>query len=285
MTALKTDSPGHFQFGKIVYNLFGRTHIMGILNVTPDSFSDGGKYSTPSAAVDRGMEMIDEGADFLDIGGESTRPGSDPVDLQEELRRVVPVIERLASKTAVPLSIDTTKSVVAERAIQAGAVLINDVSGLTADRAMTEVAARHKASLVIMHMRGRPRDMQQAPEYTDVVADIARFLSDQARSAAQAGIQQIIIDPGLGFGKTVAHNIALLRKLRTFRELGYPVLVGPSRKSFLGAILDLPVGERIEGTAAAVAFSIYNGASIVRVHDVREMKRIAVVADALKEEQ
>ncbi len=282
MIAPRNDTLQPFRLGSVVYDFSSRTHIMGILNVTPDSFSDGGKYADPKVAVDWALKMIDDGADMIDIGGESTRPGSDAVSTEEELRRVLPVIEELSKRTLVPISIDTCKSIVAEKALQAGACLVNDISGLSFDTGMAEAIARQGASVVIMHMCGTPKTMQQDPVYSDVVLEVKQFLEKQRDVAAAAGIRQVIVDPGLGFGKTLHHNIALVQHLADLVKLGCPVLVGPSRKSFLGAILDLPVDERLEGTAAAVALCIRNGAAIVRVHDVKEMKRVALVADALK---
>jgi dihydropteroate synthase len=271
-----------FRLGSVVYDFSSRTHIMGILNVTPDSFSDGGKFADPKRAVDWALKMIDDGADIIDIGGESTRPGSDSVPVEEELRRVLPVIEELSKRTLIPISIDTCKSEVAEKALQSGACMVNDISGLSFDPGMISTIARNEASVVVMHMRGTPKTMQQEPVYDDVVREVTQFLEHQCGKAITAGISQIVVDPGLGFGKTLQHNIALMQNLSSFQKLGRPVLVGPSRKSFLGAILDLPVDERLEGTAAAVALCIRNGASIVRVHDVKEMKRVALVADVLK---
>jgi len=282
MTDPGNDSSHQFRLGSVVYDFMSRTHIMGILNVTPDSFSDGGKYADTKHAVDRALRMVDEGADIIDIGGESSRPGSDPVSVDEELRRVIPVIEELSDKTLIPISIDTYKSEVARKALQSGACIVNDISGLTFDPAMTSTAAQYGATVVIMHMRGTPKTMQNEPVYDDVVQEVIQFLDRQSQTALESGIRQVVVDPGLGFGKTLQHNIALMQNLADFKQLGRPVLVGPSRKSFLGTILDLPVDERLEGTAAAVALCIRNGASIVRVHDVKEMKRVAIVADVLK---
>jgi dihydropteroate synthase len=255
---------------------------MGVLNVTPDSFSDGGLHVDPDRAVAHALTMIEEGADFIDIGGESTRPGSDPVPAEEELRRVLPVIRELAKRTDAPLSIDTYKSEVAEAALDAGAVIVNDISAMTMDARMAEVVARRRASVVLMHMRGTPKTMQANPHYDDVVAEVKLFLRQQVEHAQRVGIEQIIIDPGIGFGKTLEHNLTLMRELHAFNELGFPVLVGPSRKSFIGTILNLPVEKRLEGTAAAVAACVLRGAHIVRVHDVQAMKRVARVADALR---
>ena len=254
---------------------------MGVLNVTPDSFSDGGKFYEPEKAVRHGLEMIGEGADFIDVGGESTRPGSESVSVDEEVRRVVPVIERLARETDIPISIDTYKSAVAERALDAGAVMVNDISGLHFDPQLADVVSKHGASLVLMHIRGEPKTMQQNPEYENVVEEIGAYLQEGIRLAENKGIEQIIVDPGLGFGKNLSHNVEIIRKLSEFQRFDYPVLVGPSRKSFIGMILDVPVEERLEGTAAAVAVSIMNGANIVRVHDVKLMKRVVKVVDAI----
>jgi dihydropteroate synthase len=271
-----------YRFGDVEYDLAARTHIMGIVNVTPDSFSDGGKYFDAERAVAHGLMLAEEGADFLDVGGESTRPGSEPVSEEEELRRVVPVIEQLKKQCRVPISIDTYKSVVADGALAAGATIANDVSGLTFDEKMATVTAKHHASIVLMHIKGAPKTMQENPCYNNVTNEVKEFLRVQSATAKTAGITQIIIDPGIGFGKTYEHNIQLLRELKKLEDLGYPILVGPSRKTFVGTILHLPPDERLEGTAAAVTVSILNGAHIIRVHDVKAIKRVALVADALK---
>lgn len=270
-----------YTFGNVAYDLFARTHVMGILNVTPDSFSDGGKFFDLDKAVRRGLEMGEQGADFIDIGGESTRPGSESISLDEELRRVIPVIERLAKETPVPLSIDTYKSEVAERALDAGAVIVNDISGLHFDARIADIIARYEASAILMHIKGTPRTMQQNPEYENVLEEICTYLQEGISLAESKGIRQLCVDPGIGFGKKLQHNLEIFRNLAELRSLGYPVLVGPSRKSFIGMILDLPVEERLEGTAAAVAVSIVNGANIIRVHDVVQMKRVARVVDAM----
>lgn len=270
------------RYGGLRYDFRAHSFLMGVLNVTPDSFSDGGKYPDSNAAVRAAIRMAEEGADFVDIGGESTRPGSDPVSVQEEIRRVVPVIEELAGRISVPISIDTYKSPVARAALDAGAVIVNDISGLTFDGEMADVISKAGASVVLMHMKGTPKTMQLDPKYRDVVGEVRGFLRKRAKAAQDAGIRQIIIDPGIGFGKNLEHNLTLIRRLGELCDLGYPVLVGPSRKSFLGTILGLPVDQRLEGTAAAVAASILNGASIVRVHDVSEMKRVIKVAEAIR---
>lgn len=242
---------------------------MGILNVTPDSFSDGGLYATPQTALAQARAMAAQGADLIDVGGESTRPGAAPVSAQEELDRVVPIVERLARELELPISIDTSKPAVMRAAVAAGAGMINDVRALQADDALTTAAAL-KVPVCLMHMQGEPCTMQQQPGYTDVVAEVMAFLSDRLRAAAAAGLaaDSLLIDPGFGFGKTVDHNLALLRQLRTFAGLGAPVLVGLSRKSMIGQILGLPVGQRLHASVALALLAVQNGANIVRVHDV-----------------
>jgi len=262
-----------------------RVWVMGILNVTPDSFSDGGKNFEARAAIGAGLRLAAAGADIIDIGGESTRPGAEPVPQQEELRRVLPVIEGILRRRRIPISIDTMKAGVAEAAVAAGAAMINDVSALRFDPRMGEVAARSGVPLVLMHMRGEPRTMQQGEiVYRDVVAEVAEFLAGAIERAVSCGVsrENIIVDPGIGFGKTVEHNLELIDRLGELRALGRPVLVGPSRKSFIGKILDLLPGERLWGTAAAVAAAVLRGADIVRVHDAREMSEAARVALAVR---
>jgi dihydropteroate synthase len=278
-----------YRFGGREYDLASRTHIMGILNVTPDSFSDGGKYLDTEKAVGHALRMVEEGADIIDVGGASTRPrgkaygeGAEEVDAKEELARVLPVIARLAGLTDVPISIDTYKSDVAEEALHAGAVIVNDISGFTFDPGMPKVVANAGASAVIMHIKGTPKTMQNNPTYDDLFGEILEFLRRGVAAGTNAGISQIMVDPGLGFGKRQQDNISLIAGLSKFAALGCPVLVGPSRKSFIGALLDLPIEERLEGTLAAVVACILNGASIVRVHDVKAAKRAALVADAIK---
>ena len=254
---------------------------MGILNVTPDSFSDGGRFLDTDRAVERGIEMVAEGADFIDVGGESTRPGSTPVSESVELGRVLPVVRALAENTDGAISVDTQKPAVARECLAAGASVVNDIQGLR-DPAMIEVVANSGASAVIMHMRGTPRTMQGDTEYGDVIAEIAGFLQRQSSLARDAGIREIAIDPGLGFGKSAQQNFQILAGLREFESLGHPVLVGPSRKSFLGSLTSgLPTSERLEGTLAAVAVAAMNGASVVRVHDVRACRRVLDVVDAV----
>jgi dihydropteroate synthase len=260
-----------------------RTLIMGILNVTPDSFSDGGRFMEPGRAVERALEMASEGADWIDIGGESTRPGAGPVDAAEEKKRVVPVIEALA-KEGLTVSVDTTKASVAEAALDAGASIVNDVSALSMDEAMAAVVARHNAPLIIMHMRGTPRTMQLDTSYGDLMAEVYGWLHSRIEFAASSGIdtEKIIVDPGLGFGKSVEGNLEILGRLREFKSLGRPVLAGPSRKSFIGKTLNAPdQDERLAGTLAACVLAAANGAAILRVHDVKEARRAAMLADAV----
>jgi len=271
-----------YRFGTIQYDLSTRTFLVGVLNVTPDSFSDGGKFFDRKRAIEHGLRMVEEGADFIDVGGESTRPGSEPIPVDEELRRVLPVIEGLAAKVTVPISIDTYKAAVAKRALEAGATIVNDITGLRFDPEMVHVIVECNASVIIMHMQGTPKTMQQNPVYGEVVSEVRTFLSERAAFAEEQGINQILIDPGIGFGKRLEHNLEIFRRLNEFTVLGYPLLIGPSRKSFIGTILNLPVDSRFEGTAAAVAVSILNGANVVRVHDVQAMKRVSMVVDAIK---
>jgi dihydropteroate synthase len=265
-----------------------RTLVMGVLNVTPDSFSDGGRFSTVYEAVKQAFTMEKAGADILDIGGESTRPGSGGVAAQEELQRVLPVMERLRGKLKIPISIDTQKAAVAEAAAKAGAEIINDVSALRTEPAIADVARRYKLPVILMHMRGEPQTMQKLPFTRDVMRDVTRGLRAAVRRARKAGIarSQIILDPGIGFGKSYAQNCELLARLPELAELGYPLLVGTSRKAFIGAILGsaknpLPAEKRLWGTAATVVASILGGAHIVRVHDVAQMAQVARIADAV----
>jgi dihydropteroate synthase len=258
---------------------------MGVLNVTPDSFSDGGRYLRLQDAIAHGARLAEQGADFVDVGGESTRPGADPVTEQEELDRVAPVVEALASRVAARISVDTSKPRVAEECVARGASLVNDVTGL-ADPAMIRVAKEGEAGVVIMHMRGLPKTMQEDTVYADVVTEVRAFLSERASRARGAGIEEVVVDPGIGFGKTAAHNFEVLARLEEIGSLGYPVLVGPSRKSFLGSLpSQLPADQRLEGTLAAVAIAALHGAAIVRVHDVLETKRVVEVVDAVRARQ
>jgi dihydropteroate synthase len=264
--------------------LGAKTLVMGILNVTLDSFSGDGLGKEVAAAVALGRQMVTDGADILDIGGESTRPGAEPISLEEELSRVLPVLSALAKEVDVPISVDTYKSAVARAALTNGGSIVNDISGLHFDAEMPRVVADASAGVIIMHIQGTPRDMQQNPRYDDVIGEVSEYLEEGIARAEAAGLtrEQMVIDPGFGFGKTVAHNLELLRRLREFRCLGCAVMIGTSRKSTIGKLLDdAPPSERLEGTAATVALAIQAGADIVRVHDVKEMARVARVADAV----
>ncbi|MBS3975604.1 MAG: dihydropteroate synthase [Syntrophomonadaceae bacterium] len=256
---------------------------MGILNITSDSFSDGGLYLGLDRAVARAKEMVAEGADIIDIGGESTRPYADPVPLAEEIARVIPVLERLVTEVNVPISVDTYKSEVARQALKRKATIINDISGLRADPQMAEVVAEFGCPVVVMHIKGTPKNMQENPVYDDVVGEVMAYLQGSIEMALQAGVQKekVIVDPGIGFGKTASHSLEILHRLAEFKALGQPILTGTSRKSFIGKVLDLPPAERLEGTAATVALSIAGGADLVRVHDVKAMKRVVRMTDAI----
>jgi dihydropteroate synthase len=256
---------------------------MGILNVTPDSFSDGGYYLNVPDAINHAKKMVAEGADVIDIGGVSSRPGASPASTEEESARVLPVVEGLVGDISVPVSIDTCKSEVARRALEAGAHLINDITALRGDADMANVVVEMNAGVILMHMRGTPRTMQRSPVYDDVVLEISSWFQRRIKETETTGIPpgQIIIDPGIGFGKTVDHNLEILRRLGEFRHLNKPILIGTSRKSFIGKILDLPANDRIEGTAATVTWAIAHGADMIRVHDVKTMHRVARMTDAL----
>lgn len=260
-----------------------RTYIMGILNLTPDSFSGDGVHKDTGRALEEADRIIEEGADIIDIGGESTRPGAVPVSLDEEIKRIIPVVEKLAKKTKIPISVDTRKSEVALRALDKGASIINDITGLEGDSRMAGIAARYNAGVVLMHMKGEPRTMQESPAYADVIKEVLEKLSRLMERAEANGVKKenIIVDPGIGFGKTCGHNLEILSNLRDFKSLGRPVMVGVSRKSFIGSILGTGPQERVFGTASAIAIAIENGADLIRVHDVKEMKQVAKVADAI----
>lgn len=256
---------------------------MGILNVTPDSFSDGGLFFDKDSAIKRGIEMAEEGAGIIDIGGESTRPGAACVSAKEQIARTAPVIKSLAKKIGIPISIDTWNADVAEAAIAAGASMVNDITGLRGDERMAAVAAKYKTGLCIMHIKGAPQTMQRAPRYKNLMKEIYGWLGDGINIARRSGVceKRIIIDPGIGFGKTLRHNLGILKKLPALNKLGRPILIGTSRKSFISKALNLPIGGRLMGTAASVAIAIANGAHIIRVHDVREMLQVARLTDAI----
>ncbi len=274
-----------YKFGNRSYDLSSRTFIMGILNITPDSFSDGGKYfkgkpDTDKAAADA-LQMIKDGADFIDIGGESTRPGSESISTDEELSRVIPVIKAVSEVSDVPLSVDTYKSEVAEEALKQGACIVNDISGFTFDNKLPSVTAKYNASCVLMHIKGTPENMQKDPVYTDVTKEVISFLQSSVISALDSGVNQIILDPGIGFGKSLENNLTLIRELQQLKILGYPVLLGTSRKSFIDKIFASPPEQRLEGTIVSNVIGIMNGANIIRVHDVKENYKAAVTADRI----
>ena len=255
--------------------------IMGILNVTPDSFSDGNRFIDVDKAVEHAKQMIKDGADMIDIGGESSRPGSDPVPEEAELKRVKPVIEKLAKETNVPISIDTYKPKVAEECLRSGAGIVNDITGLK-NNDMVKIAAEYKAPVIIMHMLGSPKTMQEDISYDNVIDDIKDFFRERIEKAKQAGITQIMLDPGIGFGKTTEHNLQILRRLNEFKELDCPILIGTSRKSFIGKILDIDdAKQRVSGTIASNIIAINNGADIIRVHDVKEHKEALKIIEAI----
>jgi dihydropteroate synthase len=261
-----------------------RTLLMGILNVTPDSFSDGGLFFDRDNAVSHGLKMIEGGADVIDIGGESTKPGSKPIEFEEELRRVIPVIESIAKEADVPISIDTYKSAVAQRAIEAGAEIINDISGLHFDPDLAKVAAKGNIPLILMHIRGTPETMQKNVHYDSLFSEILQYLKNSIQRAESAGLDpgQIIIDPGIGFGKTLEDNLLIIKNLHEFRILGKPILLGTSRKNFIGKILNAEVEDRLEGTLASMAIGVLNGAHIIRSHDVLQARKALAVADAIR---
>ena len=269
--------------GSHVIGLRERTLVMGVVNVTPDSFSDGGSFASVDDAVKEAIQMVSDGADLLDIGGESTRPGSDPVPIEEERTRVVPVIQRILHELPdVPVSVDTRKHDVARAAIEAGASIVNDISAGD-DPEMFALVREAGVGMVLMHMKGEPKTMQDDPTYYDVVAEVRGFLGDRVEAATAAGIEldHLCVDPGIGFGKTLEHNLAILREIGAFHHLGVPLLVGPSRKRFSGTITGTEVDDRIDGTAGAVAWCAGQGVDVVRVHDVKEMVRVIRVVDAI----
>lgn len=271
------------KLGRRMIDLGQRTYVMGILNVTPDSFSDGGRFLDPAAALDHAVAMAGEGADFIDIGAESTRPGARSVPAKEQLARLVPVLRAIKKRVKLPVSVDTTSATVAEAALREGADIVNDVSALAGDPRMSAVVARFDVPCILMHMKGRPRTMQRNPRYHDLMGEITGFLAAALARGEQAGIErtQMLVDPGIGFGKTVEHNLEILRRLTELETLGAPVVVGPSRKRFIGAVLDAPSEERLEGTIAACVLAAANGANILRVHDVRPVVKALRLADAI----
>ncbi len=261
------------------------TIIIGVVNVTPDSFSDGGEFLSVENAVAHAKQLVADGADILDIGGESSRPGAVVVSEEEELRRVIPVIERLRREVDVPISLDTYKPRVAEDGLKHGVDIINDITGLRNPQ-MIEVVAKYKCPVIIMHMQGEPKTMQKEPQYQDVITDIKDFFGERIAAAQKAGVKNIILDPGIGFGKKLNHNLEILRRFEEFCTLGYPVLIGTSRKSFLGMLMNgAGPKERLEGTLATTIVAVLKGAQLVRVHDVKEMKKALIVVDAVRNQR
>jgi dihydropteroate synthase len=279
------DPPRNWKIVTRTLDLSHRPCVMGVLNVTPDSFSDGNRFFSPDIAVERALEMEQEGADIIDIGGESTRPGAEPVGSDEELRRIMPVLEKLSGRLTIPLSVDTFKSVVAKEALAAGAEIINDISGLSFDERMAEVIAESRAGLVVMHTRGRPAEMQNDTEYRSLLTEVIDSLRASLVQAEAAGVaaDRIVVDPGIGFGKSTGGNLELLRRLPELSVLGRPIMVGTSRKSFIGKVLNCPDGGRLFGTAATVAVALTKGAAIFRVHDVRAMRDVVDMTKAIYE--
>lgn len=271
-----------YKFGNVTYDLGSRTHIMGILNVTPDSFSDGGKYLNLKDAVGRAKQMESEGADFVDVGGQSTRPGSEEISVEEELKRVIPVIQALKKEVKIPISIDTYRSQVADEALSSGAVIVNDISAFNFDPEMAHVVSKHKASAMLMHIKGTPKNMQENPDYKDLVAEVLLYFEKAVWKGNVAGIDQLIIDPGIGFGKTAEHNLKLIKNMYELKKLDCPVMIGVSRKSSIGIIAGAEINERLSGTVALNTVSILNGVNIVRVHDVKEAVQASKIIDMYK---
>jgi dihydropteroate synthase len=267
-----------------ILELERRTHVMGVLNVTPDSFSDGGRYFERKTAIEHALQMVEEGADIIDVGGESTRPYSEGIPVAEEMDRVVPVIEAISREVPVPVSIDSWKGEVVGEALKAGASIVNDISALRFDETMGALVARAGVPVILMHMKGTPRNMQKDPQYEDLISEIMDFLKDAAGRAVDSGIRKelIVIDPGIGFGKTFDHNLEIIRNLSRLEELGMPLLLGPSNKAFIGQILDREPHERDTGTMAAIAAGVMNGAHIVRVHNVKKAVETVKIIDAIK---
>ncbi|RPI18889.1 MAG: dihydropteroate synthase [Ignavibacteriae bacterium] len=271
-----------YKFGSLVYDLSSRTHVMGILNITPDSFFDGGNFMDTGKAIAHGIQMAEDGADFIDIGGMSTRPGSEEIPVEEELNRIIPVIKTLRKEVKVPLSVDTYRSEVAEEAMKNGALIINDISAFTYDENMAHIAAKYKATCILMHTKGMPRTMQDNPQYENLMAEILAFLEKAVWKANVEGIEQMIIDPGIGFGKTIEHNLLVIKNIYELKRLDCPVMIGVSRKSTIGALTGADVNDRLEGTIALNTIALLNGINIIRVHDAKENVRAAKIIDAYK---
>ncbi|MFH1063286.1 MAG: dihydropteroate synthase [Candidatus Omnitrophota bacterium] len=272
-----------FQCCNYAIDLSKRTYIMGVLNITPDSFSDGGSYFEPDKAIEHAVAMQEQGVDIIDIGAESTRPGAKQISAHAQLERLERVVKILAAKLKVPISIDTSSSIVAKRCLVLGASIINDVFALRKDEKLAAVIADHQAGVILMHMNKTPQDMQQNPRYVDVMGEIKAFLKQAKQRAIKSGINQksIMLDPGIGFGKTTEHNLEIINKLDCFKKLGCGIVIGTSRKSFIGNVLNLPIEEREFGTAASIALSIAKGANVVRVHNVQQMRQVALLTDAI----
>jgi dihydropteroate synthase len=266
------------------FDLSKRTLIMGVLNVTPDSFSDGGQFLNCDTACKRALQMEKEGADIIDIGGESTRPGSLSVCLRDEIARIMPVISKLKNKLKIPVSVDTTKYEVALAALKEGVSIINDISGLSSDKRLATLCAEYSAGLVIMHIKGRPFSMQRNPVYKDLLREVSGYIRSRIKAVQAAGVKRenIVIDPGIGFGKRLKHNLEIIRNIDYFKKIGFPLMIGLSRKSFIGKLLDLKVEERLVPTIAVNAIAVYNGADIVRVHDVKEAAAAAKIAHSIR---
>jgi dihydropteroate synthase len=268
-----------FKFRNITYDLSSRTHIMGILNITPDSFYDGGKYLNKDKAVEYALKMVKDGADIIDVGGQSSRPGSDEVSVEEEINRTVDVINILSKELKIPISIDTYRSIVANEALRNGAEIVNDISAFNLDEKMPEIIASHKASCILMHMKGTPKTMQDNPVYDDFLSDVQTHLEKSIWKANVAGIDQVVIDPGIGFGKTVDQNLLLIKNIKEFKKFDCPVLIGVSRKSLIGNVTSAGIDERLPGSIALSAVSIINGVNILRTHDVKETVQAVKLID------
>lgn len=281
--ALEEKTPGTMKIGGKVFDFQKDVYIMGILNVTPDSFSDGGKFFSIENAFEHAKQLIEEGADIIDIGGESTRPGAEAVDEQSETKRIIPVISKIREISDIPISVDTYKSSVARAALKNGADLVNDISGLRFDHEMVEVVREFDVPVVVMHIKGTPRDMQKNPQYSDLMKELLEYFDERISSLEKAGIEQLIIDPGIGFGKRYEDNLRIINNLHEFAAFGKPILIGASRKSFIGTALDgRDVTERLYGTLAANAIAVLNGASIIRVHDIKPHRDLLKIIKAVK---
>ncbi len=280
---LKNSNSNEFYCARHIIDLSKRTYIMGVLNITPDSFSDGGSYIDQDKAINHALEMQEQGADIIDIGAESTRPGAEQISPKQQIARMGSVVKMLSKKLKIPISIDTSSSIVAEYCLDIGASIINDVFALRKDEKLAKVISEYQAGVILMHMDKTPQNMQKSPEYKDIILEIKSFFEQAKQSAVKSGIkpQSIMLDPGIGFGKTTKHNLEIINKLDCFKSLGCGILIGTSRKSFIGNVLDLPVAEREFGTAASIALAIANGANVVRVHNVKQMKQVSVLTDAI----